>query len=142
MSVSPFPVLGFSLVLVLGSATIQEAGPESQGPGMRDGVRGYQTEPGPVALFTFDGSLENGTGLSIDNRQGGDFSFGEGLEGEALSFHPGDASPHLALETSDLPLGDGQDFSVQFWMRTVPASDDQFVVLSQKRFPDNSLASQ
>ncbi|MHC4822345.1 MAG: LamG-like jellyroll fold domain-containing protein, partial [Planctomycetota bacterium] len=41
-----------------------------------------------------------------------------------------------------LPLRRTDDFSVQFWTRTVQASDERFVLLSQKEFADNSLASQ
>ena len=56
-------------------------------------MRGRQTDPGRVALFTFDGSLENGTDVPVGTRQGGDISFEKGLEGEGLNFRPGDASP-------------------------------------------------
>lgn len=36
----------------------------------------------------------------------------------------------------------GEDFSVQYWVRTTIDSERRIVLLSQKEFADNSLASQ
>ncbi len=124
MSVVRLSMLGFCLFFVSIEATAQEA------------------QLGPVASFTFDGTVENGTDLLVRGLVGGDLSFGMGLEGEAAGFHPGDSSPNLTLDPTHLPFGGVQDFSIQFWVRTVADSDQQFVILSQKDFVDNSLASQ
>jgi exonuclease III len=124
MSVVRLWILGLCLVLLSIEATSLEA------------------QAGPTAHFDFDGTMENGVGLSVMGTAGGDLSFEAGLEGEALALHPGVSSPFLALDLANLPLGSGQDFSIQFWMRTVVGSDQQFVALSQKDFVDNSLASQ
>ena len=39
-------------------------------------------------------------------------------------------------------LGSDDDFSLRFWIRTEAAAERRFVLLSQKEFGDNSLASQ
>ena len=49
---------------------------------------------------------------------------------------------HETLDVGELSLGSGDDFSVQYWIRTTAASDTRMVMLSQKTFADNSLASQ
>jgi exonuclease III len=72
----------------------------------------------------------------------GEASFSKGLEGEALTFGSVGSPGFLTLGAENLPLDGSQDFSVQFWMRTVVDSGRRFAVLSKKEFVDNSLASQ
>jgi len=96
----------------------------------------------PVAQFAFDGTIDNATGTSVMGMVGGTVSFEAGLDGQALSLGSDDPLVFLTLDREDLPFNSNHDFSVQFWMRTVVDADQQFVVLSQKEFVDNSLASQ
>jgi endonuclease/exonuclease/phosphatase family metal-dependent hydrolase len=101
-----------------------------------------QSRSGPIARFSFDGTIENTSGTSIRGVIGGEPSFVEGLAGQAVSFGSGSPSAYLTFDPGDLPFERTRDFSVQFWMRTEAGSERQFVVVSQKEFPDNSLASQ
>ena len=91
-----------------------------------------QAETGPVARFPLDGNLENAVErlpkVSVQGRP----SFVDGLDGGALVFDPESPSSVLTIGTENLPLGSSQDFSVQFWIRTVVDTGRQFVVLSQK----------
>ncbi|MBT8397024.1 MAG: hypothetical protein HKO65_17910 [Gemmatimonadetes bacterium] len=103
---------------------------------------GVRLAPGAVAVFPFDGSIENSTDLPSAGAFSGSRTFVEGLEGQALGLGPAQGSGHLALAVEHLPLGGASDFSIQFWIRTEAGADAQFAVLSQKEFPDNSLASQ
>ena len=107
-----------------------------------NGPTGLQSRSGPIARFTFDGIIENASDTSLRGVIGGEPSFVEGLDGQALSFGSGSPSVYLTFDPGDLPFAHNQDFSVQFWMKTEAGSDRQYVVLSQKAFPDNSLASQ
>jgi endonuclease/exonuclease/phosphatase family metal-dependent hydrolase len=99
-------------------------------------------EGGPTARFEFDGSAANAAGSPIGGVENGAVSFVEGLTGNAIRFGPGDPSASLTLDSDSMPFGSDQDFSVQFWTRTDADPDQRFVVLSQKEFNDNSLASQ
>ena len=127
-----FPLLvGASVFLPAGSLGVTTGPPPER-----------QVESVPVAFFAFDGTVANGTATSVSGTLGGTASYVKGLEGQALGFGPGDPSSALTLDRTNLPLGTNQDFSVRFWIRTVVESHQQFVVLSQKNFPDNSLASQ
>jgi exonuclease III len=73
---------------------------------------------------------------------GGTVAFERGLAGLAVSLGNEDPLAFLTLISDGLPFEANQDFSVQFWIRTVADGGQQFVVLSQKEFVDNSLASQ
>jgi len=101
-----------------------------------------QSGSGPVARFAFDGTIDNATTTSVNGMIGGKLSFVEGLDGQALSVRPDDPLAFLTFDRANLPFGSSHDFSVQFWIRTVVDSGRQFVLLSQKEFVDNSLASQ
>ena len=101
-----------------------------------------QSGPGPIAQFVFDGNIADALGTSAMETVGGTVSFERGLEGLALSLGNDDRSAFLSLNSDDLPFDGNQDFSVQFWMRTVVDVGKRFVVLSHKDFVDNSLASQ
>ena len=101
-----------------------------------------QSESGPIARFAFDGTIDNSAGTSVMGMSGGTVSFEEGLDGQAVSLGPDDPLAFLTLDSEGLPVNRSHDFSVQFWMRTVVDAGQQFVVLSQKEFVDNSLASQ
>lgn len=95
---------------------------------------------GPVARFAFDGALTNSADPSIPGLAGGPASHGAGLAGQALAVRPDRGV--LTLDSRDLGLDSRHDFSVQLWMRTEADAARRFVVLSQKDFVDNSLASQ
>ncbi len=101
-----------------------------------------QSGSGPVALFVFDGSIDNAVGTSATRIVGGAISYERGLTGQALSLGTDDADESLTLSGEDLPFDTDRNFTVQFWMRTVADTGQKFVVLSQKEFVDNSLASQ
>jgi exonuclease III len=101
-----------------------------------------ESRPGPVARFAFDATIDNATETPVTGMAGGSLTFVEGLDGQALSLGSVDSQASLTLDGVNLPLGRDQDFSVQFWMKTEEGPGRQFVVLSQKEFLDNSLASQ
>ena len=115
-----------SLPLLAGSSY-----PQSEGPGS-----------GPVARFSFDGNIDDAAGTVGDGTRAGELAFVEGLDGQALSLTPGSSSAPLAVKSNDLLFDRTQDFSVQFWVRTTLDPEKRVVVLSQKEFADNSLASQ
>ena len=96
----------------------------------------------PVARFEFDGNTDNATGTSVNGTIGGTVSFVEGLDGQALSLTSGDPSALMTLGGENLPFDRSEDFSVQYWIRTTIDPERRIVVLSQKEFADNSLASQ
>lgn len=96
---------------------------------------------GPVAQFPFDGTISNTTDTPVRGMAGGEVSFVKGLVGQALSLSSEDPLAFLTLDRANLPFGTSHDFSVQFWIRTV-VEGQPFVVLSQKEYVDNSLASQ
>ncbi len=100
-----------------------------------------QTGAGPVARFGFDGTIDNAIGTSAAEMRGGPVSFIPGLDGSALSLGSENPAAFLTMDSENLPFDGERDFSVQFWMRTVAGASQQFVVLSQKEFSDNSLAS-
>ena len=69
-------------------------------------------------------------------------SFVRGLEGESLSLGSGDEPTFWTLPSDVGSLGTEDDFSLRFWIKTDAEADRRFVLLSQKEFADNSLASQ
>ena len=109
---------------------------------MADAVISPQSRTSPIARFSFNGNIENATEVPLRGMVRGRPSFVEGLEGEALALGAEPMLSSLTLASEQLLLSSSQDFSVQFWIRTVVDSGRQFVVLSQKTFEDNSLASQ
>lgn len=84
----------------------------------------------PVVHFDFDQYAE---GPAVRPPNGG-------IEGGALTLGAPDAPDFWTLPSDLGFLGSAADFSVHFWVRT--ETDRRFVLLSQKDFPDNSLASQ
>ncbi|NQV72393.1 endonuclease/exonuclease/phosphatase family protein [bacterium] len=90
--------------------------------------------------FSFDGDLisSGGTSLTVET---GKPTFKKGLSGEAISIS-GDSTPFLTLPTDAPTLNPENDFSVSFWVQTDASADQRFVILSNKQFEDNSLASQ
>ena len=96
----------------------------------------------PVARFEFEGNIDNAAGTSVAGAVAGTVSFVAGLEGQALSLNTDDSSALLRLDRENLPFDRSEDFSVQCWIRTTMDAEEQTVVLSQKAFADNSLASQ
>lgn len=103
---------------------------------------GDQSRPGPVARFVFDGAIESSTATAVQVVATGRPSFANGLDGEALSLGPDEASTFVTLGPDLASFDSGNDFSVQFWLRTDAGADRHFVALSKKAFTDNSLASQ
>ncbi len=97
---------------------------------------------GPVARFPFDGTIRNATATPVRGVAGEGVSFVSGLDGQALSLSSDTPPGSVTFDWATPPFDAHHDFSVQFWMRTVVEPDRQFVVLSQKGFPDNSLGSQ
>jgi endonuclease/exonuclease/phosphatase family metal-dependent hydrolase len=96
----------------------------------------------PIARFAFDGSADDDTGTHVGRWITGRSEYTKGLDGRALSLGSDGA---LAIRTSagdELSLRSSEDFSVQFWTRTVQDSDTRFVLVSQKGFADNSVAAQ
>lgn len=102
------------------------------------GVAG-QTGSAPIARFEFDGTAGSSVGTPVKAVESGPMSYGDGIDGEALTLGPGG---FLTLPTDLGNLGSGADFSLRFWIRTEANVDRRFVVLSHKGLDDNSLASQ
>ena len=98
-------------------------------------------EAGPLARFTFDGSTNDATGTFSAGQSRGRLAYVEGLDGQALSLRSSGTAAFQALASGNVALGSTDDFSVQFWVRTVQASDRRMALLSHKDFSDNSLAS-
>lgn len=96
--------------------------------------RGPRSERGPDALQP--GAIAR-FGFGVDRT---DATLDAGLDGKALRRRPGDGSLPLAIDESVLAAD--RNFSLQFWVRTIADSDARFVLLSQKQYADNSLASQ
>ena len=96
----------------------------------------------PVARFDFDGNLDNAPGASVAGAADGTRTFVAGLEGQALRLTAADSSAVLTLDRDNRLLDRGEDFSVQYWIRTTMDSAERTVMLSLKEFADNSLASQ
>ena len=105
------------------------------------GVEG-QTRSGPVALFGFDGTAGSSVGARMEAVESSGHSFVDGLDGDALSFGPENPTTFLTLPPDLARFGSEDDFSVRFWIRTEADADRRFVLLGQKDFEDNSLASQ
>jgi exonuclease III len=97
---------------------------------------------GPVAQFRFDGNIDNSAAGSIKGVIDGTIAYAEGIEGESLSLKSSSPASTLTLDGGPLPFARTSDFSVQFWIRTTADPGRRMVVLSQKEFADNSLASQ
>jgi len=97
---------------------------------------------GPVASFELDGDAGNAAGSGARGSTQGPVSFVEGLEGQALRLRSSDTAATLTLQSDDLPIRSGEDFSVQLWVRTTADPSSRMVLLSQKVFEDNSLSSQ
>ena len=95
---------------------------------------------GPIETFSFDGNLRSTRG-SQSNEPSERAWFTGGLDGQALHIGgPSTQSVQLLGGKHSVPTD--RDFSIQFWIRTIADDDQRFVVLSQKAFADNSLASQ
>jgi exonuclease III len=136
------PPLIFLLVVASVSLACQGSDSPSPDHAARSAMTNPQPQSGLVAQFAFDGNLDNSAGTPMDGALAGSPSYSQGLQGRALKLGGEDGSVAFSLPAEALPTGVGQDFSVQFWMRTAAESGRRFVVLSQKAFPDNSLASQ
>jgi endonuclease/exonuclease/phosphatase family metal-dependent hydrolase len=90
--------------------------------------------------FPFDGNLTSLEGARFTVEEGKP-AFEKGLSGEAISIS-GDSAPFLTLPIGAATLNSGNDFSLTFWVQTEAENDERFVILSNKQFEDNSLASQ
>jgi len=97
---------------------------------------------GSLARFTFDRTTSDATGRFSAWNPSAPVEYVEGLDGQALSLRSDGEVTFLALTGGALPLSSADDFSIQFWTRTVATSDQRIVLLSHKQFSDNSLASQ
>lgn len=91
----------------------------------------------PTHRYNFDGAGSS-AGASLE----GSTSFVKGLEGQALRVGNAGTATLRSADGTDLALNSGDDFSVQFWVRTTADPKQRMVVLSHKHYPDNSLASQ
>ena len=103
---------------------------------------GVEQEAGFLARFTFDGTTSDAARGFAAGSSRGMVRYVEGLEGQALRLRSNGESAFVALTRGNLSLGRRDDFSVRFWTRTVEEADKRVVLLSQKEFIDNSLASQ
>ncbi|MBV7529227.1 endonuclease/exonuclease/phosphatase family protein [Chitinophaga sp. sic0106] len=66
-------------------------------------------------------------------------AYTKGLSGKALQISN---NTLLSFPAEKLPFRPDQDFTIQFWVKSTMDANKTAVLLSQKDFPDNSLASQ
>lgn len=96
----------------------------------------------PVASFAFDGNSENAVGTSVAGTNHGAATYVRGLEGRALRLRSSDSAATFTIRGAGLAADPSKDFSVQGWIRTTAEAGARMVLLSQKSYADNSLASQ
>ena len=96
----------------------------------------------PIAEYEFEGNINNAGKTSVKGSIGGKIAFAQGLEGQALRLKSGGSLAYLTFDSQNLPFDRTKDFSVQCWIKTTMDSKKPFVILSQKEYIDNSLASQ
>jgi hypothetical protein len=101
-----------------------------------------QDSSGPIVWLAFDGTINNSGSASRIISLGNAVSYTRGLTGQALNIGLDGQSTSVSLNLEDLRFNIDNDFSVQFWVRTIADPGQRFVLLSQKSFVDNSLASQ
>ena len=92
--------------------------------------------------FRFNGDAVSSAGAPVEGIISGEVAYDKGLDGKALVINSGDARGYISVDNGNLQLGSDRDFSIQFWIRTTMDPARPFVILSQKEFPDNTLASQ
>ena len=92
--------------------------------------------------FDFDGKFDNSIKYSDDEKLNGRSCFVSGLK--KLAFRVGaDGSPACAtVAIHKLKKNSNHDFTVEFWIRTTADSNQRFILLSQKKIPNNSLETQ
>ena len=130
----------FAFLVVTGAA---DASAATVAPQVETSQRAdHQTRLEPAAQFDFDGTIESSADRPALTVEAGRVSFVDGLVGEALRLAPEGPSTFLTLAPDLGSLDADRDFSVRFWLRTDAEPDRRFVVLSNKEFYDNSLASQ
>ena len=133
-----------ALLLGLALASLAACAPAIQPPlvATESNTVRAESQQGPALQFSFNRNIQNATAWSGPATVIGMPSFGPGLQDSALRLAPEAPVATIAIEQQHFRTGPSQDFSVQFWVRTEAPSDKRFVLLSQKSFPDNSLASQ
>ncbi|MGC4016397.1 MAG: endonuclease/exonuclease/phosphatase family protein [Luteolibacter sp.] len=94
----------------------------------------------PVVRFDFEGNLKSSS--SPDLALSGSAAYSKGLVGQSLRLLPDQAQEVLTLDSQGLPFRKDKDFTVQLWVKTAMDAKKTAVILSQKDFPDDSLASQ
>jgi hypothetical protein len=105
-------------------------------------LRSATEADGPIAYFAFDGDALDSIHAKLEGRLGAVATYGKGLAGKAYSLRASAASSMIEFMDDSLGCQQGQSFSVKFWLRTTAAEDARMLVLSNKLFQDNSLASQ
>ncbi len=96
----------------------------------------------PIAQFRFEGNSDPISASSVKGAVSGISSFVKSFDGKALSIHADGSSGMFTLDSKQLPFDAKKNFSVQCWIRTTMDANKPAVILSQKEFHDNSLASQ
>lgn len=98
-------------------------------------IRAQKNLPTPAAMFRFNGTIE---GVVSDKNH----TYTSGVDKQALQLKKtGIAAVPLSVKDV-LSGGIENDLTVQFWIKTEMNSKQSTVLLSQKEFPDKSLASQ
>ncbi|MCP3916290.1 MAG: hypothetical protein GY711_12105 [bacterium] len=97
---------------------------------------------GPIAHFRLDGDTRNASDSRVEATPGGALEFVAGLDGVACRLRSEPSASTFSLAGDDMPGASSRSFSVQFWLRTTAADGARMLVLSNKRFEDNSFASQ
>ena len=90
----------------------------------------------------FDGAIDDVVQHSLAAEENKESLFASGLVQKSLTIGSRGLPAFATVELAeDLKLDTGNDFSVEFWIRTTARNSNRFVVLSKKQIPDNSLAS-
>ena len=90
----------------------------------------------------FDGKIDDAIQHSLAEKEDKQTLFASGLVQKSLTIGSRELPPLATVRLEEnLKLNTGDDFSIEFWVRTTTNESNRFVVLSKKDILDNSLAS-
>ncbi len=87
--------------------------------------------PGQIVDLRFEGGTTGQPGTAIHGAVGGSPVYVEGLDGRAIAFSDGDTRQYVCLGApAALSFGEGDDFTVQIWVRTRIGASSSPVLMS------------
>ncbi len=99
-------------------------------------------DPDLEVYLNFDNTTKSIATESILPTEEGKIKYTKGLEGKALFLNHKELAAKLTIENSMLNFKQGEDFTVQFWIKTEVGCSENAMLLSNKNMMDLSLASQ